>query len=180
MICIPLPKAANPVWAKKKTTRLPCLVTDLHMWTSLAKRAGVCYLLTPVGFTNLCRHGYENAHVECLGVDVTFLRSHVFNFCVSWLNSRWHSPGGVDSASSRKTHGDVSWVVSTPRSPIPASLHLLALQLKPSLSGLRAPQHPLFTPSLLVLIQVTRRGLKGWEFDRHRCADYAALCWTIL
>ncbi len=52
----------------------------------------------------------------------------------------------------------VSWVVSSPRSPVSASLHLLALQLKPSLSGLRAPEHPPFSPSLLVLIQVTR-----WE-----------------
>ncbi len=29
-------------------------------------------------------------------------------------------------------HGDVSWVGSTPRSTVQASLHLLALQLKPS------------------------------------------------
>ncbi len=40
------------------------------------------------------------------------------------------------------------------------SLHLLALLLKPSLSGLRAPDHLLFTPFLLVVIQVTRRGRK--------------------
>ncbi len=31
-------------------------------------------------------------------------------------------------------------------SPVPVSLHLLSLQLKPSLSGLRTPEHPLFTP----------------------------------
>ncbi len=37
--------------------------------------------------------------------------------------------------------GDVSLVVGTPRPPVPASLHLVALQLKPSLSGLRAPEH---------------------------------------
>ncbi len=41
-----------------------------------------------------------------------------------------------------KEHGDISWVVNTPRSPVPASLRLLALQLKPSLSGLRAPEPP--------------------------------------
>ncbi len=32
----------------------------------------------------------------------------------------------------------------TPRSPVPASLHLLALQLKPSLPGSGAPERPLF------------------------------------
>ncbi len=41
-----------------------------------------------------------------------------------------------EPASPRGIHGDVSWVVSTPMSPGPVSLHLLALQLKPSLSGL--------------------------------------------
>ncbi len=51
----------------------------------------------------------------------------------------------LESAPPRENHGDVSWVVCTPRSPVPASLHLLALQLKPSLPGLRAPEHPLFT-----------------------------------
>ncbi len=66
----------------------------------------------------------------------------------------------VDPASPRENHCDVSWVVSTPRPPVPASLHLLALQLKPNLSGLRAPEHPIFTPRppLLVLIQVTQWG----------------------
>ncbi len=34
----------------------------------------------------------------------------------------------------------------SPRSPAPASLHLLALQLRPSLLDLRAPEHQLFTP----------------------------------
>ncbi len=33
----------------------------------------------------------------------------------------------LEEASPRESHGDVSWVVSTPRSPIPASLHLVAL-----------------------------------------------------
>ncbi len=46
--------------------------------------------------------------------------------------------------------GDASWVVSTPRSPVPAWLYLLAVQLKPSLPGLSAPERPLFTPSHLV------------------------------
>ncbi len=50
----------------------------------------------------------------------------------------------------------VSWVVSKPRLPVLAALHVLALQLQPSLSGLRAPERPLFTPSFSVLIQVTQ------------------------
>ncbi len=58
-------------------------------------------------------------------------------------------PEQVEPESPRENHC-VSWVVSTLRSPVPASLQLLALQLKPSLSGLRAPEHPLFTSSLLV------------------------------
>ncbi len=55
-------------------------------------------------------------------------------------------PGRVEPASPR--HGNVSWVGSMPRPSVLASLHLLALQLKPSLSGLRAPSmhssHPPF------------------------------------
>ncbi len=39
----------------------------------------------------------------------------------------------VESASPREKHGVIAWVVSKPRSPVPASLYLLALQLKPSL-----------------------------------------------
>ncbi len=80
------------------------------------------------------------------------------SFLVLRRHSHWASP--------RETHGNVSWVVSTPRSPAPASLHLLALQIKPRLPDLRVPDRPLFTPSLLVLIQLTRRGRKGLEFDR--------------
>ncbi len=52
----------------------------------------------------------------------------------------------VGPASPRENHGDASWVVSTSRSPVPAPLQLLALQLKPNLPGLRASQHPLFNP----------------------------------
>ncbi len=37
----------------------------------------------------------------------------------------------LEPASPREKHGDASWIGSTPRSPVPASLHLLALQLKP-------------------------------------------------
>ncbi len=59
------------------------------------------------------------------------------------------------------TNGETSWVVSTRRSPVPTSLHSLVLQLKPSLFGLRTPEHPLLPPSLLVLIQVTRKGGEG-------------------
>ncbi len=72
----------------------------------------------------------------------------------AYLYLRRPSPGRVDPASPSETNGDVSWVASTPRSPVPVSLHLLALQLKPSRSVLRALEHPLcqFTPSLLVLL----------------------------
>ncbi len=47
--------------------------------------------------------------------------------------------------------GDVSWVVSTPRSPVP-SFGGFAAQTNLSLPGLRAPERPLFTytPSLSV------------------------------
>ncbi len=57
-------------------------------------------------------------------------------------------PGQVVPLSPRENHGDVSWEVSTQRSPVPASLHLLALQLKPSMLGLRAPEHLLFANPL--------------------------------
>ncbi len=55
----------------------------------------------------------------------------------------------------------VSRVGSTLRSPVPASLHLLALQLMPSLFGLWAPERPLFTHTLLGFIHATQRGRKG-------------------
>ncbi len=42
-------------------------------------------------------------------------------------------PGRVEPASPRQNHGDASWVISTPSSSVPVSLHYLALQLKPSL-----------------------------------------------
>ncbi len=51
----------------------------------------------------------------------------------------------LEATSPREKLDDVSWVVSTPGSPVPTSLHLLALKLKPSLAGLRASVHPLFT-----------------------------------
>ncbi len=50
-----------------------------------------------------------------------------------------HSSFGSSFATSID---GVSLVVSTPRSPFPALLHLLALQLKPSLSGLSSPGRP--------------------------------------
>ncbi len=56
--------------------------------------------------------------------------------------------GRVEPTSSMEKYGDDSWVVGTLRSPVPASLHLLALQLKPSLSGLGASGHPLVTHPL--------------------------------
>ncbi len=65
-------------------------------------------------------------------------------------------PVRVEPTSPRQ--GDFSLVGSAPRSPVTAALHLLSLYIKPSLSGLKAPGHPLFTPFHLVLIQVTRRG----------------------
>ncbi len=75
----------------------------------------------------------------------------------TWTYLRRHSPGRVEPASSNENHGDVSWVVSTPRSPVPALLYLLPLQLKPSLPCLIVPGNRLFAPSLLVLIQGTQR-----------------------
>ncbi len=105
------------------------------------------------------------------------------------FGSNWYLPtctygsihsGWVEPASQRAKHYDVSWAVSTPRSPVPASLHLLALQLKPSLSGLGAPKHPFFPPSILVLIQMMRRGCNGSEVDRKRCGVYTTVYWTIL
>ncbi len=71
-------------------------------------------------------------------------------------------PGRVEP----KSPSDVSWAVSTPKSPVPASLHLLTLLL--------------FTSSLFVLIQVTQRGRKEKEFDRQMCAQYTTISWTIL
>ncbi len=38
----------------------------------------------------------------------------------------------LEAASPKEKHGDVSTVISAPRPPVPASLHLLDLQLKPS------------------------------------------------
>ncbi len=95
------------------------------------------------------------------------------------LEAALSSMGRVEPGSPRAKLGDVSWVVSTLRSSVLASLHYLVLQLKPNRSGLRAPERPLFTPYHLVLIQVARRGPRGLEFDRQRCADYTAVCWTI-
>ncbi len=54
-------------------------------------------------------------------------------------------------------------------SPVPASLHLLTLQLRLILPGLRAAERPLFTPSH------KRRESKRYEFDSQRCADYTAI-----
>ncbi len=112
----------------------------------------------------------RNVHELVLNPEVQIKNGCQSQLCVFSLIYRWLVltcnwvgiyPMCVEPASPRENHGDVSWVVSTPRSPVSASLHLLALQLKPSLPGLRAPEHPLFTFSLLVLIQVTRRGRKG-------------------
>ncbi len=63
-------------------------------------------------------------------------------------------------------------------SPIPLSLHLLALQLKPIwLARFESTGASVFTPlSVLVLIQMKRRGRRGEEFERQRCADYTAIC----
>ncbi len=66
------------------------------------------------------------------------------NSRVSFLYLRRHS-AGVGWAGIAK--GKTWWyfVDSTPRSQVPESLNLLALQLKPSLSGLRTPEDPLFS-----------------------------------
>ncbi len=69
------------------------------------------------------------------------------------------SPAGTVSSASWRS----SWNESLTSSPVQASLHLMALQLKQSLPSLRGPEQLLFTntPSLSVWIQVTRRGRKG-------------------
>ncbi len=69
---------------------------------------------------------------------------------------------------------DVSRVVSTLRPPDSASLHLLALQLKPSLFSLRAPERPLFTFSFWF----KSRWRDGKARDRSLIdkGDYTTIC----
>ncbi len=58
---------------------------------------------------------------------------------LSLLTNSFYTPMDntpLHSISSVGTHGDVSWVGSPLRSPVLVALHLLALQLKPSLPGL--------------------------------------------
>ncbi len=93
-------------------------------------------------------NGRNRNCLKCRG----FIGKYMFVF-TTFQADNYSAPSGVDN---------VSWVDSTPRSPVPTSLHLLALHLKPSLPGLRAPEHPLFTPSPLILIQVKWRGHKGY------------------
>ncbi len=83
-------------------------------------------------------------------------RIHCMHKLATYLYLCWIHLGLVELESPREIHYDVFWVVSTPRSPVPASLHLIALELKLSLLGLRASEHPLFTPSILVCIQGTQ------------------------
>ncbi len=52
----------------------------------------------------------------------------------------------IHPASPMENHGDVSWVVSTPRSPVPVSLHLLARPVGFEGAGASV----LHTPTLLV------------------------------
>ncbi len=80
--------------------------------------------------------------INCRGIRTTVL---LLTYCLYLVAA--FTRGGL----SRHNHNcDVSWVVTTPRSPVIASLHLLALQLKPSLPGLIAPERPLFTHTLPV------------------------------
>ncbi len=65
-------------------------------------------------------------------------------FIRGWLNWHYRCKNSVVHASR---------MGSTQRFPVPMSLHLLTLQLKPSLSGSRARKLPLFIPCILVLIQ---------------------------
>ncbi len=65
---------------------------------------------------------------------------------------------------SRHHHG-VSWVGSTLRSPVSALLHLLDLQLKPSLTGLWAPERLLFTLSLLGFNPGDSQGIGAWPAE---------------
>ncbi len=49
--------------------------------------------------------------------------------CLSWCGIQH---GRAEPASPRENQGDDSWVVSTPMSSVPATLHLLVLQLTSS------------------------------------------------
>ncbi len=60
------------------------------------------------------------------------IKHHVKGRPINYLLTCTYS---LELPSPREKLGDASWVVRTPGSPVPASLHLLALQLKPSLSG---------------------------------------------
>ncbi len=79
------------------------------------------------------------------------------------------------SSVSTENHGDVSWVVITPRPPVPASLHLLAI-------------HPVRFESAgaSTLHTTTPFGFNQGDamdrilIDRGVCADYTVICWTIL
>ncbi len=67
------------------------------------------------------------------------------------LDTYLNEPGGAIASLLGMLSFVVYWVVSTPKSLVLASLHLLVVQLEPSLSGLRAPKRPIFIPSRLVL-----------------------------
>ncbi len=77
-------------------------------------------------------------------------------YCVL-LSYQWH--GDYDDSWAGRWVGRQH--VEVPSLDVAAFIGFAA-QAKLSSSGLRAPERPLFTPSLLVLsIQVTRRGRKG-------------------
>ncbi len=77
-------------------------------------------------------------------------------FACGDIHLGWVEPASPIGLTGSSLHGDASWIGSTPRLPVPVSLYLLALQLKPGLLGLRAPEHPLLTPSSLALTQETQ------------------------
>ncbi len=62
------------------------------------------------------------------------------------------------------------------RSPVPASQHLLAFatQAKPARFESAGASVPNALPFGFNL------GARGEEFAQKRCADYTAICWTIL
>ncbi len=76
----------------------------------------------------------------------------------------------LEAASLREKHGDVSWVVSTPRSPSPSAAAFIgfAAQAKPVRFG-SAGTSPLHTLPFGFNQGDAGGGRKGYEFDRQRC-----------
>ncbi len=66
MSCIPLPKAAKPVWANQ-LTRLPCLVVHVTFVYSTTSEIGSQIVLASTSSNVLLGRGPEKTFNECLG-----------------------------------------------------------------------------------------------------------------